>query len=225
MKNIKRLFLIIPALLIFCFFSNPVFAKESEGIGIGSDAAYPHIEKALKELPIKANTIYYASDSDIEKLIGLSADIEINLLELLDCTYRYLNANNMRIQINGSSFQRLLPKFDFGKERVMALLPIHKITKITTGAKLKDTDHALDIYMNSEYIEYIEIGTAMYEPHFGFNKMEPNLFSQAFGMRVKKWASKKDIEKIHLYDRGKAAIFVKKFFKSKHWYIWLIKRK
>lgn len=207
--------------LFNAFWSSAVFADE---FGIGSDNAAPIIKELLESLPMEKNKIYVFTDSETEKLIAKAADIKINIFELLDCIYRYLAQNSFRAEIKGSSLQRLLEKFDFGKDRIPALLPIAKIEKMQTGAVFEENQHALDMYLKEPYEKYIEIGIAMYKTRFGFKKIEPNLFSQSFGMQVKKFGIKKAIEKIHLYENGKGAIYAKGFIKPKRWNLWLITR-
>ncbi len=109
------------------------FALFAEPMGRGADAAYPDIEKVLKTIPIGTEKIYLVSDADVEKLISTAADVEINIFELIDCVYRYLSKNKMRIQIMGSSLQRLMDDYDYGRERVLNLMPVPLINKIYMG--------------------------------------------------------------------------------------------
>lgn len=212
------------SLLIFFAALSAAIAAPVHEFGIGSDAAAPLIKQLLEKIPIKENETYILSDEDTEKLISKAADIEINIFELLDCTYRYLSENNFRIEIKGSSLQRLMQDFDFGRDRIPAILPITQMEKMQTGAVFEKDQHALDMYLTEPYEKYIEIGLAMYKTKCGFTKIEPNLFSKSFGMKVKKFGLKKDIEKIHLYENGKGAIYAKGFFRPKRWNLWLITR-
>ena len=59
--------------------------------GIGSDAAFPKIQKIMQTINIPQNTVYTLSDSEAEQLIAAAADIKINIFELFDCVYRYLS--------------------------------------------------------------------------------------------------------------------------------------
>ena len=192
--------------------------------GIGSDAAFPKIQKIMQTINIPQNTVYTLSDSEAEQLIAAAADIKINIFELFDCVYRYLSKSGLRIEIRGSSLQRLMGDFDYGEERILALIPIPKIIKIHTGAAFEKGQKPLQIYLDGIYENYIEIGTAIYQTEFGFNKIEPNLFSDSYGMTVKKFGIKRPIKKIHLYENGKGAIYAAGFFKPKRWRLWLITR-
>lgn len=217
----KRYKLYFAVSIFSVFFTTKVFTN---GFGIGSDNAAPFIKEVLESFPIQNNEIYILTDSDTEKLISKAADIEINIFELLDCAYRYLSENKFRIEIKGTSLQKLMEDFDFGRDRIPALLPIAHIERMQTGAVFEENQHALDMYLTNPYEKYIEIGLAMYKTKFGFGKIEPNLFSQSFGMQVKKFGIKKSIEKIHLYENGKGAIYAKGFIRPKRWNLWLITR-
>ncbi len=207
-------------IVCLCLFFLPIHAND----GIGPDAAYPILEKEFKKLPIKENELYSISEKELEHIIGIAADIQINLFELLDCCYRYLAPRNMRIEIQGSSFRNLQQFFDYGGERILGLIPIHKMIKVQTGACFTKNEKAFDMYLDSNYSRYIEIVTAMYKARCGFEKMDPRLFSEAYGMRVKKWGMRLDVSKIHLYENGKGALHAKKFYRPKRWYLNIITR-
>ncbi len=210
-------------LSVLCLTFSFVFLY-ADGMGIGADAAYPLLEKDFKSFPIKEYEMYCLSDTELEQILGTAADIQINLFELLDCLYRYLQPRNMRVEITGSSFRHLQSSFDYGEERVLALFPVHKLVKVQTGACFSQDQKAFDMYLDSKYTKYIEIGTALYEPRCGFEKLEPLTFSEAYGMQIKKWGMVKKLSKIYHYENGKGAIYVKGFFRPKRWRLWLIKR-
>ncbi len=205
--------------VILILFSVSIFS-----LGIGSNLAFPKIKEVLEDIDIPQNKIYTCSDEDIERLISTAAEVQINVFELIDCVYRYLSKNKMRVEIKGSSLQDLMENFDFGKTRVLAILPIPLIEKIYLGENFSAEQKALQIYLTEKYENYIEIGTALYEKEFGFEILEPNLFLNSYGMKVKKFGIKMRIKKIHLYEPGLGAIYALGFFKPKRWNLWLISK-
>ncbi len=190
----------------------PLFANK-----IGADQALPKIEKALKTIKIPKNTLYLCSDSDVKLIIDTAARLDINVFELIDCVYRYLAKNKMRVEIKGSSLKNLMKSYDYGGELVLSLIPIPLIEKIDLGHKQESKQKAVQIFINRNYEKYIEIGTALYEKEFGFNKLTPNLFAEPYGMKVKKFGIKLKVNKIDLYKPGKIAISAKGFYKAKSW--------
>ncbi len=204
-------------LLILFFSSLQIFS-----IGIGSDEAFPKIQELLKNIEIPQNQIYTCTDKEVEKLISSAAEIQINVFELIDCVYRYLSKNEMRIEIKGSSLQKLMTEYDYGGPRVLAIMPIQLVKTIYLGHVFTEEQKALEVYLTEEYENYIEIGTALYEKEFGFKTLKPNLFTDSYGMKVKKFGIKLRIKKIHLYEPGLGAIYARGFFKPKKWNLWLI---
>lgn len=217
----KKLFF---ASLILIFSFVRIFAEVSYD-SIGADAAFPYIEKVLQSVPIPSDKIYICTDEDVEKLIAKTAEVKINIFELLDCTYRYLSKNELRVVIKGSSLKKLTEKFIYGDERILSLIPIPIIEKIETGFSFKPGQKPLQIFLSQKYEKYIEIGTAFYEKEFGFEKMEPHLFLDSYGMKVKKFNIKLKIKKIHLYESAKGAIYAKGFYKPKKWYLCIVEKK
>ncbi len=211
----KKIYL--AALLLISSFS--LFAA-----GPGADVAYPKIEKLLKEIPIPTDKIYICSDESVEKLVSASADIEINIFELIDCAYRYLSKNKMRIVIRGESLKRLMDTYDYGRERVLGLMPIPLIEKIYLGHVSNPDEKPLQVYLTQKYKKYVEIGTAIYDQEFGFNVLKPHFFLEPYGMWVKKFGIKFKLKKIHLYEPSVGAVYVKGFHRPKKWYLYLITR-
>ncbi|MGP1594184.1 MAG: hypothetical protein ACTTH8_02945 [Treponema sp.] len=208
---------IITALCTICILSVLSWAE-------GADAAYPVLEPVFQKLPLQENTCTILTDTQLKSLLDAAAEQQLNLFELLDCFYRYLSARSLRIEISGDSLRLLQEDFDFGGHPITLLLPIDKIIKMQTGAAFTSDEKALDIYLDSAYSAYIDIATAMYEPRCGFEKIEPLVFSQAYGMRIKKWGIKKYLDRIHLYEPRKAAVYAKKFYKPKRWGLGAVQR-
>lgn len=204
-----------------------VFAKENPGIGIGADAAYPYIEKELEAINFKSDLLYTMSNADIKSLVNKSAEIEINIFELLDCMYRYLARRNYRVKILGSELQELNKEYFLDNGMVGRLFPIEKLDYIEAGAVFEKSDNAIDVYLLEKHSADLELGTGFYEKHFGFKKVEPLLFSKCFGIKVKAniLNIRLSASKLELYDRGKGSFFVRGFYRGKHWYLDLIKKR
>ena len=190
----------------------------------GADAAYPILEPLFRQLPLQENTCTLLTEQHLTALLDAAADQHLNLFELLDCFYRYLSIRSLRVEISGASLRNLRSVFDYGGHPIILLLPVDKIVKMHTGAAFTDDEKALDIYLDSAYSAYIDIATALYEPRCGFEKIEPLVFSKAYGMRIKKWGIKKYLDRIHLYEPCKAAVYAKKFYKPKRWGLAAVQR-
>ncbi len=212
----KKIFLSIMILVFSC---TTMFAKWS-----GADGATPKIEETLKKIEIPQNELYLCSDEDVELLIDTAANLSINIFELIDCIYRYLSKNEMRLEIKGSSLKKLMKLYDFGGDRILALMPVPLIEKIYVGHILKPEQKTLQIFLEKKYEKYIEIGTALYEKEFGFNKLTPRIFSDSYGMKVKKFGIKLKIKKIDLYEPGKGAVYAKGYFRPKKWWLYPISK-
>lgn len=91
-----------------------LYLVRSAGFGLGADAAYPALEKVLEQIPIAENTLYIFSDDELNQVLDTSADLVINLFELMDCLYRYLAPRNMRVEISGTSLRNARQIFDYG---------------------------------------------------------------------------------------------------------------
>ncbi len=191
---------------------------------LGADLASPTVTAFLKTLPLKQGQMYTLSDKDTERFIDLAAEIHINVFEALDCTFRYIKPLNIRIQVMGSELRKLQKRYDLGGERVLAILSVDKLNYLETGANLVSGQSDLDIYLTSPTETYIEIGTAIYDAHFGFRKMSPLLFDQAFGVMVKKLVITTPLERLVLFEPGKGAIFVKAIPKPKRWNLNLVRK-
>ncbi len=189
------------------------FAQER----LGSDLAAPKVSVFLQTLPIKGNQLYSFSDADTDNLINLAATLHINVFEMIDCIFRYAEQLNMRILISGTSLRKAQTNYDLGGERVLAILPVTKLKYLETGAIFSPSQKDFDIVLEEGHQSYIEIGTAVYEPHFGFSRMTPNLFDQAYGITVKKLFFSSQLEKLELYSPGKGAIYVKGLSRPKRW--------
>lgn len=203
------------------------FAKSNdEPIGIGAEAAFPEIKKALTIFNFSQNEIYEVKDAELELLLRKSAELEINLFELLNASYRYLNANNFRVKIQGASLRGLANKFCIAEGTMAKLLPIEKIDFLETGAVFGNKQNALDIFLTSEHSADLEIGTGFYKKHFGFKKINSLIFSDCFGLKVKSkiLAMTMQANKLELYQNGKGAFYVKGFFKPKRWNLSLIRK-
>lgn len=195
--------------------------EESEQI---PQEAYLTINKILEQIPIEANSVYICSDNDMENLIAAAADLNLNIFELFDCAYGYCAANGKRIEINGSSLNKLQNKFKLGDDVVLALVPFQLIIKIQMGITFDKKQYPLQFLLKDDYEKYVEIATVIYKKEFGFKNIEPNFFKNSYGMFVKKLGIKLSIKKIHLYGLGHAAIYAKGFYKPKRWALGAITR-
>jgi len=161
--------------------------------------------------------MYTLTDKDAEGLIDLAAQIHINVFEVLDCTFRYIKPLNIRMQFSGSQLRNLQKRYDLGGDRVLAILSVEKLNNLEIGARLNNGQNDLDIFLNSPSEKYIEIGTAIYDVRFGFRKISPLLFDEAYGVTVKKMFITTTLEKLELFAPGKGAIYVKALQRPKKW--------
>ncbi|MGP1437734.1 MAG: hypothetical protein ACTTKH_01530 [Treponema sp.] len=182
---------------------------------------YENEKKAIQEV-LKSFTlreVHSCSKEEVDVLLRAAIEQNMNLFELLYAVNEYLTKTGNRISIKGDILRELESKITYGNERVYALIPISIIEEIEVGAIQKDKleRHIIDIFFKEPYEKYIEIGTAIYKKHIGFNKTENNCFYGCFGMNVKKIGIKKKIDKIEMYEKTKIAIYVKGFPRPKRW--------
>lgn len=204
----KKILLLFP---VFFFLLMHTFA-------IGADEAYPIFEKLFTELPMQEQSVYIVSDRDMEVMLDKTVELDMNLFELLDCMYRYLAPRNKRLEISGTVIRNAQASFSYG-DPIEYLLPIEKLIKVQVGACFTAEQKPVDMRLYSEYSTYIKIATAVYDTQCGFEKVEPHSFLQPYGMRIKKWNIVKPVQKLHLFEPGRGAIYAKGFFKPKTWYL------
>ena len=207
-------------LFVFALFSSMLaFATPS---GLGADEAYPILEDIFKTFTLEKNTLYTATDQDVEMLIQKASEIQINIMEILDCAYRYLSKNSFRIKILSSSIVRLTQTYRITHDVLAKILPLDKIEYIELGTCFSANQNPLDIYLFESFSSELDLGTAYIEKHFGFKKIKPLLFSEAFGLSVKVWGIKKELTRLELYEPGNGAFYVKRFFIPKRYHLHLI---
>jgi hypothetical protein len=209
-----KLFTLTALLLVS---SLSLFGQDANDPRLGSDRAAPKIAAFMDKLNIAPNTMYTLTDADMAELITLASDIHINVFEIIDCMFRYVSPKSIRIVMTGSSLRKMQTKFDLGGDRVLAILSIEKIRYLEFGARLKQEEKDLDLYLDSPSERYIEIGTAIYETRYGFNTLKPRYFGDAYGIVVKKIFITTPLEKLELFAPGKGAIYVKGLSKPKKW--------
>lgn len=187
-------------------------------------AAYT-VEEFFSTLPITSASVYTLSDSEAFSLINLSADAGINVFELIDSVFRILEPLKARVVITGDSLRKTEDFFILGDERVLSILPIKKLVYLEVGKSISSKQNDLDIFLDSEYESFIEIGTARYLKHFGFKNLSPSLFDSCFGVQVHKLFFSAPLIKLELYGPAKGAIYVKGLMKPKRWNLQIIQRK
>lgn len=175
------------------------------------------IENVIKSFNIKAYDNKELTKDEIESLLTIGAKNELNLFELLYITYEHISKVDARIKILGKYLRELETKITYGDKRVYSIIPINIIEEVQLGLANKTGLSIIDIYFKETYEKYVEIGTAIYEKHIGFAKVENYAFLKCFGMKVKKLGITKSIDKIEMYKKNKIAIYIKDFFKPKIW--------
>lgn len=206
--------------VLLCVF--PPVARADDGEAqkdsrLGSDAALPFIKEEIEKLPLTAGEMYECDETDVRALVDTAAEIHINVFEIIDCCYRLIEPMNARIAIRGDHLRGLQDEYNLGSERVLAILALEKLDRIEFGAKLDQSQEALDLHLNEPYETYIEIGTAIYDRRAGFKTISPKLFDDAFGITVKKLFIKSPLVKLELFAPGKGAIYVKAISRPKRW--------
>jgi hypothetical protein len=214
----KRL-VVLATLALFFFSALPAQAER-----LGADLAVPEVTAFLKTLPLKPGQMYAFSSADTERFIDLAARIHINVFEALDCTYRYIKPLNARVKVVGSDLRSLQSRYDLGGERVLAILSVDKLRYLETGAALAPGQFALDIFLESQTEKYIEIGTAVYSARFGFKRISPLHFDDAYGITVKKLIITTTLERLELFSPGKGAIYVKALSRPKKWNLDVVRK-
>lgn len=192
---------------------------------IGADSAVPEIFNVLSSFRIPHGSEHVLSSAETEKLIGKASELAINVFELIDCMHRYAINERIRMVITGDSLRATENIYNLGDERVLAILPVSVLQRIETGAILSNNQNALDIFLNSEYESFIEIGTARYEKKFGFKSLTPLLFQNSYGVQVSKLVFSAPLIKLELYAPAKGAIYVRGVPRPKRWNLPVITEK
>lgn len=212
------LYRLLPIILLFQIVILPLSADAHSG----ANHAEAEIAAFMDTLGLESGKMHEFTDLQAFEIIDLSYRLEINIFELIDCTYRYTARRNTRISISGDSIRKLQPLYNLGNERIMKLLPISKVIKLEAGASLVPDQKALDVYLDSEYRADIEIGTAMYNKKFGFAKLQPLLFGDPYGVKVRVLIFTASLDQLKLYEPGKGAIYAKGISKPKRWHLGVI---
>lgn len=183
----------------------------------GADAAAPFIAAELSAMGLKSGDAHTLSEGETRSFIALAAKLSINVFELIDGAYRYASSANIRFILLGDSLRIVAASFDLGGERVEALLPIEKTSRLEFGAILAIGQEAMDVYLNGPHSEFIELGTAVMDSRFGFKRLSPRLFSDAYGVKVRRFPISTELDKLELYAPAKGAIYVKALNRPKRW--------
>lgn len=183
----------------------------------GADGGAPFVAEFLSALPLSAGVPYVLAEGEVDRLFGLAARKTLNVFELLDGAYRYLEPRGLRVVLSGAALRRAAKDYDVGGERIEALLPFEKTERVELGAGMKAGEEAMDVYLSAPHERYIEIGTALMERRFGFKRLAPNLFDEAYGVRVKRFPVNTELDKLELYAPVKGAIYVKALSRPKRW--------
>lgn len=192
---------------------------------LGADHAEPGVAQFLENKELPHGSMYVCGEQDVLELIDLAEREKINVFELIDCIYRYIEPRNIRITIFGKDLRKTQENFDLGGQRILAILSIDTIRYIEVGAVHKKGQRAMDVYIEKERETYIEIGTAQYEARFGFASLSPLLFEDAYGITVKKLFFNAPLTKLELFSPGKGAIHVKNMFRPKRWNLDVVTKK
>jgi len=188
----------------------------------GADNAYPKIAEYLGTLPLRSGVMYTLADAEVEALISLSAQQGINVFELIDCASRYSRTLGARVALTGASLRAVETRYNLGDERVLSILPVEKLLRLETGTNVEDGQKDVDIYLDSEYETFIEIGNAHYNTRFGFSKLSPLLFDGCYGVQVSRFLFSAPLLKLELYAPAKGAIYVRGMTRPKGWNLQVI---
>ena len=194
----------------------------AQGEKPGADGAAAEVAALLASFGLPASGTSMLDDGRTEAMLALAARLRINVFELLDASYRYLLPRGLRLGIAGGSLRKAEARFDFGRERVRSLLPVDVLEKIEIGAVQGPGEQAMDVWLSKSREEFIEIGTAVYETRFGFEKLSPLRFDHSYGVKVKRFPFSSVLERLELYEPGKGAIYVRGLPKPKKWNLWIV---
>ena len=132
------------------------------------------IDEVIGSFAFEKGELHICTKEEVTSLLTKAIEQNMNLFELIYATNTSLIKREMRVLIKGDILRDLEKKIVYGNERVYALIPINIIEEIEIGTILKTKleAHAIDIFFKQDYEKYIEIGTAIYEKHIGFNRKE-----------------------------------------------------
>lgn len=183
----------------------------------GADKAALPVAEYLATLPLNRGEKYVLTPYETEGLIALSADLGINVFELMDCVARFALPSGIRLVLTGDSLRGLESRFQLGDARVLSILPVEKLERLEIGSTLQTGENPIDIYLLSEYESFIEIGTARYSKRFGFARVLPLSFEGCFGVEVSRFLFSAPLVRLELYAPAKGAIYVRGVAKPKRW--------
>jgi len=211
-----RVYLVLILAFLTCIATESIFATKKY---YDYSKELMAIEALLQTFDAKKGEVHHCTKEEVEQLLMKGVEQQLNLFEILYGVYSYLEKMSLRISMKGDILRELEEKVSYGNERVYALIPISIVNEVQVGPTNEAGKHALDLFLDKNYEKYIEIGTAIYERHIGFDKIENNALDFCFGMTVKKIGIKKKIDRIVLYNKNDIAIYVKKFPIPKKWHI------
>lgn len=190
----------------------------------GADVGAPVVAQFLASIRLEPGAARTLTEKETAELIALAAELRLNVFELLDGAYRYASRIGGRIVLPGNELRKAAAAFDMGGPRVRALLPIDKTERIEVGAVLASGQNAMDVYLKDKHSEFIELGTAVMESRFGFRRIAPKLFSEAYGVKVQRFPVSTELQKLELYAPAKGAIYVKALNRPKRWNLNIVTR-
>lgn len=211
----------VTALVLCLLMLKPILAVERSG----ADKAAPKISEFIDSLSISPESRYTLSVADTQALVALSASLGINVFELMDCSIRHAVPARIRLVIQGEVLRNLEDRYRLGDDRVLSILPIQNLNRLELGKILSPGENTVDIFLNSEYESFIEIGTARYNTRFGFSSVSPLLFDGCYGVQVSRFFFTAPLLKLELYAPAKGAIYVKGIPKPKRWNLNIIAEK
>lgn len=209
---------------IIFLFASAAFSPLPAAERSGADKAALPVAEYLATLSLSVGERHVMSPAETEALVSLSADLSINVFELMDCVARYALPSGVRLVLPGDSLRALESRFRLGDARVLSILPVEKLDRLEIGSSLEKGENPIDIYLVSEYESFIEIGTAHYEKRFGFAKVGPLSFESCFGIQVSRFLFSAPLVRLELYAPAKGAIYVRGVGKPKRWNLQVIGR-
>ena len=218
--SMKRTFGFLCLFSVFLCAAQPLRADSR----LGADNAAPEVSALLETLPLRNASVYNLTDRETEQMIDLASRMHINVFEILDCSFRYLAPKGLRISVSGSALRKLQDRYNLGGERVLKLLAVDKFPYLEIGAHQNAGQCDLDIYLASAAEAEFDIGTGVYETRFGFRRLSPLCFDDAYGITVRKLFISTPLEKLELFAPGKGAIHVKGLSRPKRWNLDVVRR-
>jgi len=144
------------------------------------------VESVLSELRPNVRSTQTLDSQQVHELMAYGADEGHMIFEVLNQMTMFLKEHGMRAEIRGSDLRLAQRHFKLGDEQIDVLLPVSKIERVELGRASGDDQAPFEVYLSEEHTDFLDVAYFDMETHFGFAKVEDDLFAEGFGVRARR---------------------------------------